>query len=446
MDKKFSPSSDTSIAIFERLESEVRGYIRSFPILFDRAVGTTLISADGREYLDFFAGAGALNYGHNNPAFKRPLLDYIERDGIVHGLDLATSAKKAFIEAFERYILKPRGLTYKLQFTGPTGTNAVEAALKLARLVTGKSNIVAFTNAFHGVSAGSLAATGNKKYRNAAGYPVAHVTFLPYDGYLGPSVDTLDYFEKLLNDPSSGLDKPAAVILEAVQGEGGINPASFRWLQRLRDLTAKRGILMILDDIQAGVGRTGKFFSFEAAEIVPDIVTLSKSLSAIGTPMSLVLLKPDLDIWSPGAHSGTFRGNNLAFVTARVALETYWADSKFEEEIARKSAILAEELKSIAKDFPSLGMTVRGRGFMYGLVPQKDHSLAVQIAREALRRGLVIETCGGRSEVLKFLVALTITEADLRRGLSIVRDSIGAVKDSIEKNPAETTADLEVDA
>ncbi|MER8562747.1 aminotransferase class III-fold pyridoxal phosphate-dependent enzyme, partial [Mesorhizobium sp. M0578] len=154
MNRKNSPASDASLAIFERLESEVRGYIRSFPVLFDRGVGTTLIDADGREYLDFFAGSGALNYGHNNPAFKKPLLDYIERDGIVHGLDLATSAKKAFIEAFERYILKPRGLTYKLQFTGPTGTNAVEAALKLARLVTGRANIVAFTNAFHGVSAG----------------------------------------------------------------------------------------------------------------------------------------------------------------------------------------------------------------------------------------------------------------------------------------------------
>ncbi|MER8772981.1 diaminobutyrate--2-oxoglutarate transaminase [Mesorhizobium sp. M0960] len=435
MNKKFLPSNHGSIAIFERLESEVRGYVRSFPILFDRAVGTALIDADGREYLDFFAGAGALNYGHNNPTFKQPLLAYIERDGIVHGLDLATRAKKEFIEAFERYILKPRELNYKLHFTGPTGTNAVEAALKLARIVTARSNIVAFANSFHGVSAGSLAATGNKKYRRAGGYPLGNVTFLPYDGYLGPSVDTLDYFEKLLNDPSSGLDKPAAVILEAVQGEGGINPARFEWLQRLRDLTSRRAILMILDDIQAGVGRTGKFFSFEAAEIVPDIVTLSKSLSAIGTPMSLVLLKPELDVWSPGAHSGTFRGNNLAFVTARAALETYWADSKFEEEIARKSAILAEELKSIAKDFPSLELSVRGRGLMYGLVSQKHHSLPVHISREALRRGLVIETCGGHNEVLKFLTALTIAEADLRRGLSIVRDSIGAVQDSMETSP-----------
>ncbi|THK35179.1 diaminobutyrate--2-oxoglutarate transaminase [Ensifer sp. MPMI2T] len=446
MSKNIPPANDTSIAIFERLESEVRGYIRSFPIVFDRGVGTTLIDAEGREYLDFFAGAGALNYGHNNPAFKKPLLDYIQRDGIIHGLDLATCAKKGFIEAFEKYILKPRGLNYKLQFTGPTGTNAVEAALKLARQVTKRSNVVAFTNGFHGVSAGALAATGNKKYRSAAGYGLAHVTAMPYDGYLGPSVDTLDYFEKLLNDPSSGLDKPAAVILEAIQGEGGIRPASFKWLQRLREITKRHEILLILDDIQAGIGRSGKFFSFEAAEIVPDIVTLSKSISAVGTPMALVLLKPELDIWSPGAHSGTYRGNNLAFVAARAALETYWADDKFEKEIAAKSAILADELKSIANDFPELGFTVRGRGLMYGLVSEKDASLPGKIQTEALKRGLVIETCGGRGEVLKFLVALIIAEADLRRGLSIVRESIGAVQASLANGSAAAAVAAEVDA
>ncbi|MER8480613.1 diaminobutyrate--2-oxoglutarate transaminase [Mesorhizobium sp. M1163] len=436
MNKLVTPTNDASLAVFDRLESEVRSYVRAFPALFDRGVGTTLIAADGRQYLDFFGGAGALNYGHNNPAFKKALLDYIERDGIVHGLDLATTAKKAFIEAFEQYILKPRGLTYKLQFPGPTGTNAVEAVLKLARQVTGRSNIVSFTNSFHGESAGALAATGNKEHRAAAGFPLAHVTSLPYEGYLGASVDTIDYFEKLLDDPNSGLDKPAAVILEAVQGEGGINAASVDWLQRLRELTSRHEILMILDDIQAGVGRAGKFFSFETAAIVPDIVTLSKSLSAIGTPMALVLIKPELDVWAPGAHTGTFRGNNYAFVTARAALETYWSDSKFEEEIARKSAILAEELKSIADDFRTLDLSVRGRGLMYGLVSPKHHSLPGLVSQEAFRRGLVIETAGSYGEVLKFMTALTIAEADLRRGLSIIRDSISAVAATLESRSA----------
>ncbi|RWK46640.1 MAG: diaminobutyrate--2-oxoglutarate transaminase [Mesorhizobium sp.] len=423
-------AKDVSLALFDRMESEVRSYVRSFPVLFDRGVGTTLTAADGQEYLDFFGGAGALNYGHNNPAFKQALLDYIERDGIVHSLDLATTAKKGFIEAFERYILKPRGLTYKLQFTGPTGANAVEAALKLARQVTGRSNIVSFTGSYHGVSAGSLAATANKEMRAAVGFPLAHVTSLPYEGYLGDSFDTIDYLEKLLADPSSGFDTPAAVILEAVQGEGGINPASVEWLQRLRELTSRHGIVLILDDIQAGVGRTGKFFSFEPSGIVPDIVTLSKSLSAYGTPMALVLIKPDLDIWKPAAHTGTFRGNNLAFVTARAALETYWSDPKFEDEIARKSAILATELASIAANYPALGLSVRGRGLMYGLVSPKDHSLPARVSKEAFARRLVLETAGSYGEVLKFMPALTIAEADLRRGLSIIRDIIRTVQDS----------------
>ncbi|MES0133275.1 diaminobutyrate--2-oxoglutarate transaminase [Mesorhizobium sp. M0029] len=420
-------AKDVSLALFDRLESEVRSYVRSFPVLFDRGAGTTLTAADGQEYLDFFGGAGALNYGHNNPAFKQALLDYIQRDGIVHSLDLATTAKKAFIEAFERYILKPRGLTYKLQFTGPTGANAVEAALKLARQVTRRSNIVSFTGAYHGVSAGGLAATGNKEMRAAAGFPLANVTSLPFEGYLGDSFDTIDYLEKLLEDPASGLDTPAAVILEVVQGEGGINVASVKWLQRLRELTARRRILLILDDIQAGVGRTGTFFSFEASGIVPDIVTLSKSLSAYGTPMALVLIKPDLDVWTPAAHTGTFRGNNLAFVTARAALETYWADSKFENEIALKSGILAKELEAIAGEYPALGLGVRGRGLMYGLVSPTDHSLPARVSKEAFSRRLVLETAGSYGEVLKFMPALTIEEAELRRGLSVIRDSLRSV-------------------
>ncbi|RWF86839.1 diaminobutyrate--2-oxoglutarate transaminase [Mesorhizobium sp.] len=430
-------AKDESLAIFDRLESEVRSYVRSFPVLFDRGVNTTLTAADGQEYLDFFGGAGALNYGHNNPAFKQALLDYIERDGIVHSLDLATTAKKGFIETFERCILKPRGLNYKLQFTGPTGANAVEAALKLARQVTRRSNIVSFTGSYHGVSAGSLAATAHKEMRAAAGFPLAHVTSLPYEGYLGDSVDTIEYFEKLLNDPNSGLDKPAAVILEAVQGEGGIVAASVEWLRRLRDLTSRHEILLILDDIQAGIGRTGKFFSFEAAGIVPDIVTLSKSLSAYGTPMALVLFKPELDVWTPAAHTGTFRGNNLAFVTGRAALEAYWSDSKFEDEIARKSAILAKELKSIASDYPELELSVRGRGLMYGLVSPRQHSLPALVSREAFSRRLILETAGSFGEVLKFMPALTITEGDLRRGLTIIRESVHAVQDRMRTSVGE---------
>ncbi|WP_051355527.1 diaminobutyrate--2-oxoglutarate transaminase [Mesorhizobium erdmanii] len=431
MNKPLTPPSDTSIEIFNRLESEVRSYVRSFPVLFDHASNTKLVGADGREFIDFFGGAGALNYGHNNPAFKQALLDYIERDGIVHSLDLATTAKRAFMEAFEKHILLPRGLNYKLQFPGPTGTNAVEAALKLARLATGRSNVVAFTNGFHGVSVGALAATGYKEFRTAAGISLANVTMLPYDGYLGEGIDTLDYFEKLLLDPNSGLDKPAAVILEAVQGEGGINIASTPWLKRLRELTTQHGILLICDEIQAGIGRTGKFFAFETSGIIPDIVTLSKSLSAYGTPMSLILMKPEVDVWAPAAHTGTFRGNNLAFITARRAIEVYWSDNKFEKQIAEKSAVLAESLKAIAEEFSALGLTVRGRGLMFGLVCQKHRHFASAVSKEALSRGLVIETAGSYGEVVKFMTALTITEEDLRRGLSVIRDSVETVSKTL---------------
>ena len=256
-----------NLKIFNRLESEVRGYIRAFPTLFAKARGSLLIDEDGNQYIDFFAGAGTLNYGHNNPVLKQRLLDYVEGDGLVHGLDMATVAKKEFLEAFERLILKPRGYSYKVQFPGPTGTNAVEAALKLARKIKGRANIISFTNGFHGVTGGSLAATGNVKFRDAAGIALGNTTFMPYDGYMGEGVDTLDYMERMLADGSSGVDLPAAAIVETVQGEGGVNVASAEWMQRLEKLCRQYDMLLIVDDIQVGCGRTGPFFSFEPAGI-----------------------------------------------------------------------------------------------------------------------------------------------------------------------------------
>ncbi len=263
------------MTIFNKLESNVRGYCRSFPTTFTKAQNATLHDEQGEEYIDFLAGAGSLNYGHNNPQLKDKLIEFLERDGMLHGLDMHTDAKARFLEVFDKRILSPLELDYKVQFTGPTGTNAVEAALKLARKVTGRTNIVSFTNGFHGVSLGSVAATGNSHFRDAAGTPLNNVTFMPYYGYLGDNIDTLEYFEALLKDNSSGLDLPAAVIVETVQGEGGVNVASVEWLQQLETLCEEHGMLLIIDDIQVGCGRTGDFFSFEKAGIVPDIVTLS---------------------------------------------------------------------------------------------------------------------------------------------------------------------------
>jgi diaminobutyrate-2-oxoglutarate transaminase len=411
--------------IFSDIESDVRGYIRSFPVIFDRAVGSTMIDEDGTEYIDFFSGAGALNYGHNNPVMKQALLDYISRDSISHSLDMATVAKKSFLEAFTSIVLEPRGLDYKLQFTGPTGTNAVEAALKIARRATGRSTVVAFTRAFHGVSGGSLAATANQHFREAAGYSLQDVVFVPFEGYV-PGLDTLAYLETMLNDQSSGLELPAAVIVETIQAEGGINVASPEWLRGLRDLCSRHGILLIVDDIQVGAGRTGEFFSFEASGIVPDIVTLSKSLSGYGLPMSLVLLKREIDVLKRGSHSGTFRGNNMAFVCAALALETYWRDDALTTDVHRKEAIVRERLAAIARLHPQAELEVRGRGFIFGLASTVMPELAQAIAAEAFARGLVIEVAGPVDEVLKLLPALIIDDATLIRGLDIIEASVEA--------------------
>ena len=280
----------STIDTFARRESQIRSYCRSFPVVFERAQGAELIAEDGRRYIDFLAGCSTLNYGHNDADMKLALVDYILRDGVTHGLDMYTDAKAAFIDAFEKFILQPRDMDYRLQFTGPTGANAVEAALKLARKVTGRQQVVAFTNGFHGVTLGALACTGNGYHRGGAGVPLDGVTRVPYDGYLNGGADGLAMLEQMLDDPSSGLAAPAAFIVETVQGEGGLNVASAEWMRGIEALARKHGSLLIVDDIQAGCGRTGSFFSFEEMGISPDIVTLAKSLSGMGLPFAMVML------------------------------------------------------------------------------------------------------------------------------------------------------------
>ena len=404
-----------------QLESNVRSYCRAFPTVFTKASGSTLIDVHGRRYIDFFSGAGTLNYGHNHPVLKQRLLDYIASDGLVHGLDMITEAKQTFMEAFDRFILRPRGLHYRMQFTGPTGANAVEASIKLARQLTGRQNVVAFTQAFHGVTLGALAATANAHYRNAGAAPPTGATFLPYDGYLGPGVDTTEYLDRLLRDTGSGLDHPAAVIVETIQGEGGVNVAGHKWLQSLERVCRSHGVLLIVDDIQAGCGRTGPFFSFEEAGIVPDIVTLSKSLSGYGLPFSLVLMKPELDCWKPGEHNGTFRGHNLAFVTARAALEEYWQDDELTRAVRRKGLVLRGRLQEIADGDPARRCSVRGRGLMQGL-DCGSGELAGRICAQAFQGGLIIEKSGADGRVVKCLSPLTISEDDLAAGLNILTD------------------------
>lgn len=409
--------------IFDHLESNVQSYARSFPAIFEYARGVELWDEQGRRYLDFLAGAGSLNYGHNNPVLKSALIDYIQQDSITHSLDLHTSAKKKFLVAMRDIILEPRGLDYVIQFTGPTGTNAVEAALKIARKATGRTNIICFTNSFHGVSAGALAATGNQHHRKAAGIPLYGTSVFPYDGYFGANIDTIDILERMLSDTSSGIDPPAAVILETVQGEGGLRAASENWCMRLQELCVERNILIIVDDIQAGCGRIGTFFSFESIGLKPDIVTLSKSLSGYGLPFAVLLFRRELDVWKPGEHNGTFRGNNHAFVTATEALERYWRTGEFAEEVKVKSNYLNRRLRELIARFSPHLISVRGRGMMRGLLCA-DPDRTAKVVEKAFGHGLIIERSGPQDEVIKFLMPLTIAYAELEEGLGILERSL----------------------
>lgn len=422
--------------VFQEMESAVRSYSRNFPIVFERARGSYLYDQQDKPYLDFLAGAGSLNYGHNNPLLKKALLDYIEADGVAHGLDMHTSAKQEFLEVLRDVILQPRELDYRVQFTGPTGTNAVEAAMKIARKVKGREKIIAFTNGFHGVSLGAVAATGNEHHRNGAGVSLGNIERMPFCGYHGRDTDTLKMMDKLLSDPSSGVDLPAAVIVEVVQGEGGLNVAGDSWLQGLQKLCRKHDMLLIIDDIQAGCGRTGSFFSFESSGIKPDIVTLSKSLSGFGLPFSLVLLSPALDIWKPGEHNGTFRGNNHAFVTATAALKVYWSDDRFQQDIKHKASIITRSLQAIVDANKPLAKMVRGRGFMQG-IECSSGEIADAISQHAFERGMIIETAGNQGQVVKCFCPLTISEEDLLKGLNILGRSFMA---ALQEYPSLKTA------
>ena len=419
--------------IFEQHESQVRSYCRSFPTVFARAQGSRLYDADGKAYLDFFAGASVLNYGHNHPALKSALLEYIASDGITHSLDMASEAKAAFLESFHKHILAPRNMPHKVQFPGPTGTNSVEAALKLARKAKGREKIISFTNAFHGMTLGSLSVTGNAFKRSGAGLALTHSDSMPYCGYFGDEVDTLTYLDRMISDAGSGVDLPAGVIVETIQAEGGINVAEAEWLRGLQALCRKYDMVFIVDDIQVGCGRTGPFFSFDGMGIDPDIVCLSKSLSGYGLPLAVTLIKPELDIWEPGEHNGTFRGHNLAFVTAKHTLDLFWADDRLSRQVAAKAELMSKALKRICNKHPHAHGRVKGRGLLQGI--EFAHTeLAGTISRLAFERGLIIETSGPDSQVLKLLPPLTINEADLQLGFKIIEQSLAAALDELDIN------------
>lgn len=410
--------------IFEVLESNVRSYCRTFPDVFCAAKGSMMYSELGKEYIDFLSGAGALNYGHNNEFIKQRILTYISSDNIIHGLDIHTPAKREFIDKLSEIVLKPGNLNHKIQFCGPTGTNAVEAALKLARKVKKRTNVFAFMGSFHGMSLGSLSVSSNISDREGAGQPLGNVTFMPFPSGFMSNIDTIGYIEAILSDDHSGIEKPAAIILETVQGEGGVVEAPVEWLRNLRILCDRHEILLICDEIQTGCGRTGPFFSFQRAGIIPDMITVSKSISGIGLPMSLLLIKPELDIWKPAEHNGTFRGNQLAFVGGTAALEL----SKYENlqgQVKLKESFIKryfeQEILPISKN-----LKVRGLGMMWGidfsLFSRKD--IPKKIVSYCYENGLIIERAGRNGSVVKLMPALTVEIELLEKGCSIIKKAI----------------------
>lgn len=391
---------------------------RKYPAVFAAARGSHLVDEDGRRYLDFLCGAGAVNYGHNPPPIRERLIAHLMGEGLVQALDLHTVEKRRFLERFEEEVLAPRGLPHRVQFTGPTGANAVEAALKVARKATGRSTIAAFTGGYHGMSLGALAATGNAMKRRGAGVPLGDVVRLPFDGYFGEGIDTAALAREMILDPSSGVDAPAAFLVEPIQGEGGVNVASAPWLRAITALAREVGALLIVDDIQSGCGRSGRFFGFDGLDVTPDVICLSKSLSGYGLPMSVILVAPEVDVWKPGEHNGTFRGSTPAFVTAAAALD-YWADPTFLARVSANVAALDARLPAIAAALAPGACRVKGRGLLRGLA-FADPADAEAVSREAFADGLVVETCGARGEVVKIMPQIDADAAVLEEGLAIL--------------------------
>lgn len=408
--------------VFEKYESNVRSYCRKWPREFAYAKGSIIKDKDGIEYIDFFNGAGALNYGHNPDYIKEKLIAYLESDYIIHSLDMHATAKREFIDYLQNNVLIPRNLDYKVMFPGPTGTNAIESALKLARKVKKRNNIFALMGAFHGMTLGSLALTTERGAREGAGIALSNVTHIPAPYAMGGNFDTLAYIEEILSDDHSGIEKPAAIILETVQAEGGIHVLSNEFLKGIREICDKHDILMIVDDIQVGCSRTGTFFSFERAGIVPDLVTLSKSIGGYGMPLSLLLMKPEIDIFNPGEHNGTFRGFQLSMVAAKAGLEMMVNNdvpSIVKEKEKLVSDYLEKEIKPLLKD----NQEIRGIGLIWG-IEFIDGKLARKVLDKCYEKNVIIELAGRNDSVLKIMPSLLIEEELLLKGLDIIKESI----------------------
>jgi len=413
------------VLYLDEVESNARTYAKDFPIVIDAAFGSHIKDIDGKIYIDCLSGAGTLALGHNHPEVIDAIKKYLDENRILHSLDFRTEHKEQFVNTLLQCLPEEFSREAKIQFCGPTGADAVEAAMKLFKIYSGRSTIITFHGAYHGMTNGALSLTGNLRTKSSIGNLMPGVHFMPYPyQYRCPfgvggedAIDiNLNYFKSTLEDPYSGITKPAAVILEVVQGEGGCIPAPDRWIAGVRDITAKLDIPLIVDEIQTGLGRTGSMFAFQSSGIIPDAVLVSKAAGG-GLPVSLLLYNRKYDVWTSGDHAGTFRGNQLAMVAGTATMQHILRNNLPSEAFA-KGKYLIDALTSLKSRIPVWG-DVRGRGLMIGIeiigginknYDDPDSRILTQkIKQECLKRGLIVESGGRNGAVLRLLPPLNIT-------------------------------------
>jgi diaminobutyrate-2-oxoglutarate transaminase len=404
---------------FDEYESNVRYYSRNWPALFATSSGSTIVDDHGTEYLDFFAGAGALSYGHNNPVLIEVAIEHLRAGKLLHSLDTFTHEKRRFLEAMHRVILAPRHMDMVIQTVGPTGATAVEAALQLARRISGGKAVVGFAGGYHGMTQRTSSISASLAGRKAT-EPASDFVALPFVKYTTDAA--LSLLDHTLRSTVNG-ERIGAVIIEPTQGEGGARPFDPSFLKAIRDLSTELAIVVIADDIQAGVGRTGPFFSFEGSGLDPDIICISKSISGLGLPMAVNLVRRELDVWTPGEFTGTFRGNNLAFATSATMLETYWSDESLEKRTEQRGVIVRNAITEISSNHGGANFVVNGNGLLCGL-DVRETELATAIAKAAFDRRLIVETCGAGATTIKLLPPLVISDNELAEGLARLSDAV----------------------
>ena len=426
--------------ILERVQSQVKDYARSAGAsLFTRGHGSLLADARGRQYIDFSSAAGALSYGHDNPLLHQMLRRGLQEQGRP---PVATKVLERFRDAITSYLLRPRGWEYNVHYSGTIAGSSVEAALKISRRATGRRNVVSFTRCDYMAERRPRSPDSGPEWSSAifggqhpgpsgwaAPTGVGETLFMPYDGSFGPDVDTMAYLERQLDMCRSDQEKPAAVVVETVLGEGSIDVLSWRWLRDLETLCQRHGMLLIMDETIVGCGRTGRFFSFEASGVRADMIALSRSLSGFGMPISILLSRPELPA---GQHLSPVLDERagLALLTAEHVLEAYWADDSFAVHVRRKERLVRDWLENLVQGYAHLGLGVRGRGLIQGLVTPASSGIALEVAGKALDAGLVTLTSGMQDEVLKVLPALTIDEDLLVQGLEVLDRSVTQVLES----------------